>query len=674
MPDLFLTFLAVILTVAAPVLGLVYGRPDYRARAFVYVPIGITFQFITIGIVAALLYQPLGYGLPKFLLVVLISTLFVAYLFEKIRHNQLRFSSRVHTHRVLWILFLLALIGTLDNFLVAGLEGYHAGEIYFRPPFNSDPQRNVFLVNALIRHDGSPFLPGATILYQTLWYHFGALFVSLFNAQTNFGLVLGVAVATSYFFFFIVLWAIYSTRPSLILRYWLAVPLLIIIFSHADVYYFLKGLLATGHPCIVADGSCDVLLGPERHFEPFSLKNAALISPQHVFFVMGLIVYLSGSRYRLFYLPSQALARNPPLSSIHHGHIDTAAPIHSRVLLVMMFLASPILSALVLPFFIFYDFAIIIWRRHWRDAIVYVFLLCGLLVIALVIYRVTLDESAIRLFHRPYVTGVEGGRILQSFFEDWTRIPAFFLTPVALIGGLGILGISAIVCVLSTLHKRTVRRLIAPEVVVLIVAAYYTNYVLGHAEVKRHVAIVLPAIGALAVSSLMVMSAWRSAIHRIVASSLAAVALVLHGYYLYSYTLKPSLISSAIPWKDYYCINGVISERYPSWPALAAIGAGLRFPLVAESAPSYARHEDATTHSRLRDETSRVIHLNLNGVHITELAGNLGIRLVVWGPVEDGAWGMKIKDRIVGGRKALERCGSVGLYGVSVAPYTADIN
>lgn len=674
MAGFFLSFATTVTAGVLPVLGIVYSRREYRSRAFVYVPVGVTFQLITIGIVAALLHRPLEYGPIKFLLVLFVSTLFVAFLLEKIHRGTFRLTETVHNHRALAILFLLAFAGVLDSLLVAGLEGYHSGEIYFRPPFNSDAQRNVFLINALVRHDGSPFLPGSTILYQLLWYHFGALFVSLFNAETNYGLVSGVAAATSYFFFFIILWAIYSIRPALLWRYSLAVPLLIIAFSHADVFYFLKGLYVAGQPCIVADGSCDSIIGSERIYESFSLKHAALISPQHMFFAVALVTYLGGVQYRPFHPMSQLLIKHGTGNSLWQSRGRVLAPIFGRTLLVMMFLVSPILSALVLPFFVLYEILVYVRWRQWGETIRYLLLLAGLLVVAVIIYRIAFDESAIRLFQRPYVTGVESGRILKSFIEDWTRIPAIFLTPVALVGVLGVLGILVVALMVDALRRKALSIFMAPAVFVLFLAAYYTNFVLGHAEVRRHVSIVLPAIGIIAVAHLLAISNWRSTLYRVGLSLLAATAMLLHGYYLYSFTFKPSIVSSAIPWRDYFCINGIILDKYRNWPTLAAIGGGLRFPLVLESTSSYARHDDATTHSRLRDDTSRIIHLNQNGVHVTELAGNLGIRLVVWGPVEDQAWGPQVKEAIVGERRALERCGSVGLYSVDVAPYTADLN
>lgn len=667
MTDLLYIFFAVFLSVMVPVIGLVYANKAYRPLAFVYVPIGIAFQFLAMGLVAALLYQPLEFGWVKFALVIFLSTLFVAFILERIHRRSLFIPTEVHASRLLAVIFAIALVGILDSIVIASFQGYHDGMVYFRPPFNSDPQRNVFLINALIRHDGSPFFPGAGMLYQLFWYHLAAVFVSLSKSPNHYGLAMGVAVATSYFLFVVILWSVYSARP-LLGRAVFAIPLLIILFSHADIYFFIKGLIFSGAPCIVADASCDILLGPERLYEPFSIKNASLVSPQHALFALGLAAFLGGSCYRPFKMFSQVLLEDSRPYVLSEFRRNVASPVFGAALLIMMFLVSPILSAFILPFFILFESIVLIWKRHWLDLARYMLMLAGLLLVALVVYRIAFDESAVRLYWRPYLTGLESLRLFKSFFEDWTRLPAVFLTPVALVAVLGISGALVILLSVIALHQKQASRFMVPAVFVLFAATYYTNFVLGHAEIRRHVSIVIPVIAVFALISLM-SDYLKRPLLRYGIFLLAAISLPLHGYYLYSYTQKPSLASSTIPWSDYVCMNGVLNERYRNQPALAAEGGGLRFPLVFEATSSYDRFDDAAIHARLRDHSSRIIDFSRAGVPVTELTGNLGIRLVVWGPVEDEVWGMTAKTKMLGENTPLERCGSVGLYRVDMPPY-----
>ena len=81
-------------------------------------------------------------------------------------------------NRLPWFLGLTALV-MLDLVAIYLRQGWgfddgalisHA-ETYIRAPIHSDNFRNLFLIEALGRGDGSPFLAGSKLVYQLFWFH-----------------------------------------------------------------------------------------------------------------------------------------------------------------------------------------------------------------------------------------------------------------------------------------------------------------------------------------------------------------------------------------------------------------------------------------------------------------------------------------------------------------------
>ena len=81
-----------------------------------------------------------------------------------------------------------------------------------------------------------------------------------------------------------------------------------------------------------------------------------------------------------------------------------------------------------------------------------------------------------------------------------------------------------------------------------------------------------------------------------------------------------------------------------------------------EVAPSFARPEDAYVHSKIPDARQAILAGLQRGESAVEHAGDLGIRLVVWGPLENEVWGQAIRDRTISEDRYLDSCGAVRLY------------
>jgi hypothetical protein len=668
MIELSAAFLLSVASIIVPVLALAYSREQYRSRLFLYVPIGITFQFVTIGIVAAAVHGVIEYGWIKYFIVVAASTLIVDRLLQFIEREKVVFSTKIYNHRAIWIILALSLLAIADSFWIGGIAGYHDDSFYFRPPFQSDPHRNVFLVNALIRHDDSPFLPGAPICYQLLWYHVCALFVSLFRADTNYSLTMGVGLATSYFLFFTVLWAIYSIRPTLFLRYRTAIPLLVIIFSHADIFNFLYGLFQGVGPCLAVDSDCN--FGFEKFgFDHHSLKFASLVSPQHLLFGMALATYVGGMRYRGLRSPSPSPLVRPSWGPLQRINRTVALPFFVKTSWTMMFLISPVLSLLLFPFLIVHRMVLHLCQKKWKAALTFPLRAFLLFLFAAIFYSFIFRASPHKLVTRHAIgDNVNVDHILNFFydvfmslFRDWMVLPEIFITPVALVGVLGLSGLLCGIFMLDHLRRKSFRFLADPAVFVLFMAAYFTNYVLQHAEMRRHVSIVLPVLAALALARLLSANTRHVFIHKALLPSAAIMALVLHGYYVHSFTFKPSIVDKNIPWRDYICINKIVTEKYKNWPTLGATGGGLRFPLILEATSSFTHYEDAAVHSVINRDDYEIIKKTRKSP-ITDLAKELRMRLLVWGPIEQNAWGISAKTRLTDDSEILARCGSVSLY------------
>jgi hypothetical protein len=334
MQDQLMILLVSFLSVIAPAALVAYSCKECHVRSWVYLPIGIALQFSFMAIASALLYKVLTFGWLKFAIVTGASTLAVALLLPRMLDGEPKRWHKVYDTRTLLVLFALSVAAQVDNFIILGSQDF-LGENgpYFRPPLNSDNQRNTILVNSLLREDGSPFLPGAEHSYQMLWYHLAALFVSLFDARGTYHLVAGSTLFTGVLVFFALFWLCYNLKPVPFLRSRWLLPLAMVIFAaHADIYNLVKSYRTEGVLGFAADGS---FVGTE--LLGFTLKATTLTSPQHTFFVYLLLAYLAGIRW---------LRESGDKKGVFHW-----------MFLPLIFMTSPVLSLLMLPFFFLWGFA-----------------------------------------------------------------------------------------------------------------------------------------------------------------------------------------------------------------------------------------------------------------------------------------------------------------------------
>ena len=206
-------------TLFVPVVTVLLTRKPYRPLAVHVIPLGLTLMFFFLHTVSAVVYQAIGFGWAKYLFVLGASSLAMYFSLAQYR-RAVDIEPQPHDGRVLLVILVLAFIMVLDNFYVGIREGYFQGvEPYLRSAFTSDMTRTVILTNALVREDGSPFMPGTDHLYQLFWHHGAALFVSLFPQGDSYALVYGYTLVTAYLFYVVLLWTLYALRPSLFLNY-----------------------------------------------------------------------------------------------------------------------------------------------------------------------------------------------------------------------------------------------------------------------------------------------------------------------------------------------------------------------------------------------------------------------------------------------------------------------
>ena len=636
-------FLLISASVFLPAALLVYSEKGYREKLFFYLPLAAVFQLCLIAVLSAVLYKAMDYGWPKYLIVLVASTLLTKMLLKAIGHDPVFAPKRIHGAKALAMLAILSAIAIADNFLILGKQGvFEADTPYFRPPFTSDSQRNLILVNSLIREDGSPFLPGSEHAYQLFWHHAVALFVSLSETGGSYTLVSGATLFTSYMLFFVLFWFIYQLRPALFLRYRLLAAVAIIFVTHADAYNLFKSFIATGHLGIEADGSYFDLGKTYTHF---SIKAVSATAPQHALFLIILAAYLATARRWM---------DRGWRSGCHRG-----------IFWVLLFIASPVLWLLTIPFYALYEMFIyrVRFGYHAQALLAYATKAAGLLVLAFLACWLVLRIWPVDLFIRPGV-----GTVTLAFDSGVTILKDIPKTPIWLFQILGILGLFVLVLAALRLRKREFGAFNNPQFFLLASMLLAFHVILNHTEIRRHFSIVASML-AIPLAAVLLPSAAvmrKNGAYRFLIVLGAATAGLFHSYYVYAYIGKPTMMSSSVNWREYYCMNGLISAKYPHLPALSAVGGfvggDLRFPTVMEVAPSFARPEDAYVHSKIPDARQAILAGLQRGESAVEHAGDLGIRLVVWGPLENEVWGQAIRDRTISEDRYLDSCGAVRLY------------
>ena len=584
----------------APVLFLLILQKRLR-RAEIFVGLGLNLAYQ--AILAAYLHMRVPYGWLKILLVVTCSII--------LTHLTLRVSfKRDQIPLRIWVIgfSILGCFCCFDSFLILARQGWEpllGSGPYFRAPFNNDGERTVILVEALIRGKENPFLVGTPLNYQSLWYHWAALYLAVLPSLHRASAVAGALWSTSVLGSLLILWSFTRVSPRMFFRPWGWI-MAGILFLSADSYHFMESLVLGGQAGIEADWSWPPVF---IHF--FPLKMAALTAPQHFLFLIFLSVFLVVPEFLSYFFYAAAWIASPPLSIF---------------------------------FFPFYFLA----RRKNAAKFFLVTL------VAFLVHQLALGFP-------PWVLFIRKGIQSPTFWDvSWWAWP---LLPV--MGALitGVLGIFIFIFIASLWKKFRLDLFRGWEMLVLSLGVALSHYTWTNYELRRHFALV--AFLAAAFWICRYFTALSPGKRKALALTAVGPALFLHGYFLYSFMGKPNQLDVSFPWKDYLAMNEILRHEFPGMPVLAGAhphAIGTICPPAQEATTSFNTPLSAAVHTRLPEELMPTLGKMFIGGDFAPYGGRLGYRAILWGPVEERVWGEKTRRRFIDERGLLARSGTVGLY------------
>ncbi len=544
-----------------------------------------------------------------------------------------------HAGLALWVIVALAIISVADLAFIFARQGWETegGSNYFRFPITSDNERNLLLVRALIRGGASPFIPNSDLIYPVFWHNFAALLLQPVAAEIGFPQIAGVTLATAVVLFILIYFAVLNERPA-VARHWPLVAIVVVLaVTHADLYHMLIGLAHEGAPSIEADH------GEARlFFRTFSPKLLALTSPQHVCFM-------------IFFFALYLLNHGPALS-IGRGRMA------GESLLVCAAVAtSPVLAAMTLP--LIYGLpALTLFFSNLRQGLADLARAAGLMLLSFLAFTGLYRFTPLILFFR---TSSDAEQIAIPGVESVYKLALF---PWIFVGIFGVAGL-LVTLWLPAYAARRPARLLSFWPLLLISGTLIFYYGVSHPEISRHWSIVASVAGLMVL--VQCLPDWenlraRRSLQTICAGGIGA-AVLLHAFFIFVFTAKPSILDPEVAWHDYFCMNDVIEERHPGLPVAAANGRGLYFPLAARVTTSSSFNGNtAAVHSRLEGEQLRINNMIFYGREpLIDHAAALGYGAVIWGPVEDEAWGAERAAKFARPELLLASCGSVGLYRLS---------
>lgn len=598
-------FLLSVALIGGPVL-VSYADPSVRRIGWSWAIPAAVFSLGGICVAGGLLHPVMAYGWAKLFIVEIFVTLWVWWILRHVTETGPRIDTRF---------FLIAAAALLlDSMIVYLRQGWHfegfflgAAPGYFRMPFHEDMMRNVSVVTALMRGSESPMLAGAPLTYQTFWFQFPALCVSLFRPVSYYPLVLGCSLATGWVFFLMVLYTGFRLSPLLFARARFAVPVLLVWLFHVDLGNLILSLARTGSLAMEADWSMTHV----SYFRYLSPKFLSLVGPQHTLFL-------------LFFLT--ALVFRTRHSKFVVGEIAAT---------VFALFAGPILFLMGFPLLWWYTRPIE-WKRVGLTFLVGVAAFGG-------VYGFP-----------PWWIWIRPGSTGFSWAPDlgWAWAASFPLLPAL---SLGLLGLA----LMFTVYRRG--RACLKEVLPWLGFLLFFNYVVASPEIGRHATMV-----AMVVAGWLLLRWARpwAARERGAWLGFATVAVLGQLFLIYSYTLKPNLLRNDIPWRDYFAMNEVLREQFPGVAVVSTIGTdlGIAKPVVGEVATSFAQAIDALTHSRVDEARRGLLKLEDREKEILPFARQLGYSAVVWGPAEREIWGERAEKRFIDPKRRLAQVGKVSLY------------
>jgi hypothetical protein len=530
----------------------------------------------------------------------------------------------------------LAVLSVGDLAVIFSYQGWEneGGVNYFHYPMNDDGERNVVLVRALERDRASPFIPNADLIYPAFWHNLAALLLQPLAVRVGFPQVAGVTLATAVVFFIAIYAVALKERPDLARHWPLAVIVLLLTATHADLYNMALGLILRRTPGIEADYSQYTLL----FFKSFSPKLVAIVTPQHASFMIFLLT----------------------LTLLRHGRVprqERRSLVGECLLVCAGVVASPILAALTFPL-VYGLSALGRFRQGSRQGLEVLGRALLLMLVAFAVFSLVYGFTPLALVDRP---NAAAGTI--ETLGTYPTVKLLFL-PLAFVGIFGVTGLLVSLWWLFG-DNRLRTQLLSFWPLLLISGTLLFYYGISSKEINRHWSMVAATAGPIVL--VLCLPAWQTLRSRltlqIVCVAGVIAALLLHAFFVVRFTLGPSYVDPQVAWGDYLCMNDVIEERFPNLPVAAALGHGLRFPLAARVTISASfEHNSAAVHSRLDAEQARIEEAVVGGEPLIDHAVALGYAAVVWGPVEDDAWGPERSAIHARPDLLMAECGSVGLY------------
>ena len=239
--------------------------------------------------------------------------------------------------------------------------------------------------------------------------------------------------------------------------------------------------------------------------------------------------------------------------------------------------------------------------------------------------------------------------------------------PLILVGVAGAAGCLLTVLIITAISEKQERRLVGAYPIVLLFGAMFFNYFITGREIRRHFSLIAALMVAIVLAELLPVARRlaRTRLGRPVIGIVMVLSLLLHGYFLYSYTGKPSWLDPNLAWKDYFELNSIVKKKFPGMSIVAAAdprGIGLQFPVISEVTTTLTFVSDAAVHSTLTPEQLDVFRkINISG-DVAPYAKREGYQAIVWGPLEDNVWGPRTKSRFVSKDQWLASFGTVSLY------------
>ncbi len=354
-----------------------------------------------------------------------------------------------------------------------------------------------------------------------------------------------------------------------------------------------------------------------------SLKWIGLTAPQHFLFPFFLLFYLEGG----------------------------FAPLGRSVMLTLSFMASPILWMMSFPLLLLTQL-----KEGWK----WIFPIG----IGTLLYRIFYWQWPHQLF--LIQSPEKQTELFQNLGWGWLALP--FILGISF-GPLGLW---------ITPHLIQRKRPQNLSALLIIIVLLYT-FVFTSPELKRHSNFISILLVCLTAAQLIP--------SRKILTGMIGITLLFHGYFLYAFVGKPSVVPNTIPWKDYLSMNHWMRTHHFKENTIGAVNGdfGILYPLAMQANTSFITADKVIFRSNLSpDIFKRLQRLKLEQ-NVVPHATVLGYSTITWGPLEEATWGAMTRRRFIDPSLLIHREGSVGLYtifdklrhaypGEKLAPALADEN